>query len=135
MNQNELMEILKLGAPALVAIVAYVLASVIKTIETWNKKLTPFLNIGTGILAAIIGFVTGILSAESIVDIFTGVLSCVISALGAGGFYDVLKVKLKESQDSSISLSEAIKLYGPPPTDAPEAPVSHDKSEEVEAHG
>ena len=92
MNTN-LLEVLQNGGyVAIVAALTYILGELFKKLLS-DAKYIPYINVGIGLVSAGICFWIGMLPVGTPIDIVMGIFACVISALGAGGFYDVLGVK------------------------------------------
>ena len=76
----------------IVAFFTYLFAEITKVFKI-NSKWIPLVNLGIGILSAVVSLVFGILPAETPLDYLSGAITCIISALGAGGFYDLVSMK------------------------------------------
>ena len=96
MSENDVMEVLRMGTPVVVAVVAFLVAELLKVWPDINKRFIPLVNIGVGITAFAAGVWIGVISAETPIHIFAGLVSCLLYALGAGGFYDLVKTKTEE---------------------------------------
>jgi hypothetical protein len=122
---------MELNYMVIVAFITFVVAEILKVFSI-NKKILPLVNLGIGIVAAVVCYFTGILPSGSPLQIAAGLISCVIASCGAGGFYDVLKTKIAEKEISTLNYEDAVKIYGEPEGDIPEAPVNHTYDEEAQ---
>lgn len=115
----------------IVAFFTYIFAEISKKFKI-DTFWIPLINIGVGILSAVVSIAFKILPSDNTLDVFAAFIQCIISSLGAGGFYDVLHIKTKEHQESFLKYSEAAKLYGEPSGRIPEAPATHSKDETID---
>lgn len=88
---------MKLTYIIVVAFITYIVAEILKVIHV-DSKFIPLINLVVGIIAAAVCFLVGILPMDTVLDIVAGLISCIIASCGAGGFYDVLKTKIKENE-------------------------------------
>ena len=68
------------------AVVTYCFAELSKRVKWLESKRIPYQNAVVGILAGIIVYCTGLCD-----NIATSVITCTISAFGAGGMYDFVQ--------------------------------------------
>lgn len=73
--------------PSVIAFVTFFIGSLSKKFNILDKKYIPYQNILIGIISGFIVYITGLSSG-----ILNSIITCTISSLGAGGFYDTLKV-------------------------------------------
>ena len=76
------------------AIVTFILGLVSKNKIEIDSKFIPIQNVLIGILAGLMVFACGLCD-----NIFVAVLSCFAGSMGAGGFYDALKTKVKDDDE------------------------------------
>ena len=76
-----------------VSAITYILAELLKVAKI---KYVAWMNVVVGIIASVVCMVAGVLPYSTASETVSAVLTCVIASLGAGGFYDILKIKTKE---------------------------------------
>jgi hypothetical protein len=90
MDIKEVIEMLvTVGYPVVIAALAFIFAELSKSLSIPTRYI-PYINAGIGLVAAGISFLIGILPCGSALEVVAGIGACIISALGAGGFYDLL---------------------------------------------
>lgn len=80
-----------LTAPLVVGIITYIIAELLKPIKNFNNKYIPYVNLLVGIISAIIVIFCHIGDGSVLENIFF----CILSAMGAGGAYEFVKVSKK----------------------------------------
>lgn len=112
-----------------VSFVTYVVAELLKFFKL-NEKYIPITNMFVGIISAVICMVTGVLPFDDYTHIFESVASCIIAALGAGGFYDIFNQKYGIDAMELPKESATAAVLGIPEY-AVEAPITHAKDEVI----
>lgn len=113
-----------------VSFVAFIFAELVKLTAIKNKWI-PLINLMIGIISAVICITIGILPTTNPLEWFTAFSSCIIAALGAGGFYDVFKQKYKESQTGNLNYNSAMDVFATIDGTVEAAPVTHDENEKI----
>jgi len=93
----------------IVSFITFVTAEVMKAFN-FNSKYLPMVNLGVGLLSAVVCLVFEVLPRAVPMDYLAAIITCVIASMGSGGFYDLLKTRIGGTElldDVSITNHEA----------------------------
>lgn len=80
-----------LTAAIIVGAITFIVAELMKPVEKFNNKYIPYVNFGVGVVSALIVIFCHIGDGTVLENIFF----CILSAMGAGGTYEFIKVSKK----------------------------------------
>jgi hypothetical protein len=86
-----------LSIASIIAFVTLILGQITKKFNLVNSKYLPFQNIIIGIISGLLVYLTGLEP-----NIYNAIITCLMSAFGAGGIYDTYK-KGKEIKSENKS--------------------------------
>ena len=76
----------------IIAIIAYICGAITKIfIDEIPNKFIPIQNVVIGVISAIICYFTGIEP-----NLLQSIVLCLVATMGAGGLYDLIKIKKEE---------------------------------------
>lgn len=82
---------MNLTAAIIVGAITFIVAELMKPIEKFNNKYIPYVNFAVGVVSALIVVFCHIGDGTVLENIFF----CILSAMGAGGMYEFIKVSKK----------------------------------------
>ena len=77
---------MEISIPSIIAFVTLIFGYISKKFNLVDKKYIPFQNVLIGLISGLLVWLTGLEA-----NIFNAIITCLISALGAGGLYDTYK--------------------------------------------
>ena len=84
---------------AVVAAITFILAEALKNFNFYKKYL-PLVNLGVGIVSAVICYFTGILPNGTLILFIEALGMCIMASLTAGGAYDVFAIGKKKGNEN-----------------------------------
>lgn len=79
---------MEITIPSIIAFVTLLIGLISRKLNIYNKKYIPIQNVLIGLLSGFLVWLTGLES-----NIYNALITCLISALSAGGLYDTLRTR------------------------------------------
>lgn len=86
---------MEISITSIITFVTLIIGYIAKKFNLVNKKYLPIQNIVIGIISGTLVYLTGLSN-----NFINAIITCLISALGAGGLYDTLNIKKGETNEN-----------------------------------
>lgn len=86
---------MEITVASIIAFVTLIIGAITKKFNIVNKKFIPIQNIVIGILSGLLVFLTGLDN-----NIFSALVTCLMSSLSAGGLYDSITIRKEKINEN-----------------------------------